>query len=118
MYTSTGPRALRGYTSDAFSFATMIPLLILKSLFGGGGDDEEKDLQRTFTHYLRKTQLGFGATISFDFLLFMYYMAIQDNENSKDKFLDFTGPLSGGNTFLGKLAKAGLRYIIPPDEKN
>jgi len=115
MYLGTGTRALRGFTSDFISFAIAIPLLIVKSLAGGGGDDEDKDLQRTFTYFFRKTQIGFGATWTFDILQMIYYAAMADGENAKDKWLDFTGPLTGGNTVFGKLSKHLQKKMMEED---
>jgi hypothetical protein len=112
MYFSTGTRALRGYTSDLFSFMIAIPLLILKSITGGGGDDEDKDLQRTLTYYLRKTHWGFGAVWTFDLIMAILHSAIGNNELAKDKHLNWISPFTGGATTLGRTVKTIGKTII------
>ena len=109
MYFSTGTRALRGFTSDVLSFMFAIPLLLLKSWAGGGGDDEEKDLQRTITYYLRKTQWGFGAVWTFDLMQAIILRAVGEMDLARDKDLDWTSPLRGGNTVFGRISKGILK---------
>ena len=115
MYYGTGTRALRGYTSDYFSFLMAIPLLILKAIVGGGGDDEDKDLQRTLTYYLRKTHLGFGAIWTFDFIMLILSPVMLDNESKKDKALNVVNPMTGGSTILGRSFKGISKKVLEED---
>ena len=115
MYYGTGTRALRGFTSDYFSFLMAIPLLILKAIVGGGGDDEDKDLQRTLTYYLRKTHLGFGAVWTFDLIMLILSPVMLDNESKKDKVFNVMSPMTGGSTVIGRGTKGLVKKALEED---
>ena len=71
-----GPtKYLRGMSSDLLSL-TMMPITL--SLMAFMGDDDEDDIERTLSSYLRRTYIGYGPMMGWDAIVWLYYMAQQD----------------------------------------
>ena len=95
LYMGAGSKALRGFSSDITSLA-LLPFLYLPLLLSGGHFDDEEDIQKTVTHFLRKTWWGFVPMYAFDTIVTMMLMIGGSIEDALETVIDATEVFRGG----------------------
>ena len=93
-------RVMRGVTSDYLSFMMMPLILMLRALFY---DDDEEDIERTASYYLRRTMFGFAPLWTYEVSI-MFISAMADE--MKIMFNKGSGVVSPFVPYSGLIKKA------------
>jgi len=100
-----GPtKYLRGMGSDLLSLSMIVPMLALMAYMG---DDEEEDVERTLTQYLRRTYIGYLPMMAWDYIVFLFYLLNDNTSGVAKQAGNITRALPGGK-YAGPVVREAI----------
>ena len=107
-YSNPVSRSVGGATSDLLSLSMLIPALACTLAFGD--DPEDEDWSKIFSHYMRRSMLGFGITWTAESIGLLIDLLIEENERERsEKIVRTLSPVIPSE--LHHTAKEVIEYI-------